>query len=240
MSIVQRAPGGSVLPTHLDLPHTDNQPVENTYQPLQAMVLTSSLASVLDRLHPEGNYYIGADTGIYWRQTQPPERGCRAPDWYYVPNVPRLLDGQLRLSYVLWQEKVPPTLVVEVVSGNGFEERDDTPNAGKFWIYEQIIKAQYYAIWEHLEEQLDVYELFGGRYRKMVPGSNGRFSIPPMGIELGVQESEFFGNPGLWLRGWDMQGKLIPTSEERAESQTHRAEKLAAKLRELGLDPDRI
>ena len=240
MSIVQRAPGGSVLPTHLDLPHTDNQPVENTYQPLQAMVLTSSLASVLDRLHPEGNYYIGADTGIYWRQMQPPERGCRAPDWFYIPNVPRLLEGQLRLSYVLWQEKVPPTLVVEVVSGNGFEERDDTPNAGKFWIYEQIIKAQYYAIWEHLEEQLDVYELVGGRYRKLEAGDSGRFSIPPMGIELGIHESEFFGNPGLWLRGWDMQGNLLPTAEERAETQTLRAEKLAAKLRELGLDPDRI
>ena len=87
MSIVQRAPGGSVLPTHLDLPHTYNQPVENTYQPLQAVVLTSSLAPVLDRLHPEGNYYIGADTGIYWRQMQPPERGCRAPDWYYALRI---------------------------------------------------------------------------------------------------------------------------------------------------------
>ena len=63
--------------------------------------------------------------------------------------------------------------------------------------------------------------------------NNGRFSIPPMGIELGVHESEYFGNPGLWLRGWDRKGNLIPTTEERAE-------KLAAKLRELGVNPEDV
>lgn len=237
----------SGLPTHLDLPHTDNEPVESIYQPLQAMILSSSLASVLDRLHPDGSYFIGSDTGIYWRQTQPPERGCRAPDWFYVPNVPRLLDGQLRLSYVLWQEQAPPQIVIEFVSGDGSEERDETPNTGKFWIYEQVIKAQYYAIWEHFEERLDVYELDGERYRLLEAGENGRVRIPAMEIELGTQEGAYFGNPAVWLRGWDLNGNLIPTTEERAEAEQLRAEgeklraeKFAAKLRELGVNPDQI
>jgi len=89
-------------PTHLDLPHTDDRPVESTSQPLQSMLLTSCLTPVLEQLHPNGDFFIGADTGIYWRMTKPPERGCRAPDWFFVADVPRLLDGVLRKSYVLW------------------------------------------------------------------------------------------------------------------------------------------
>ena len=34
--------------------------------------------------------------------------GCRAPDWYYVPGVPPMLEGRMRRSYVRWQEIVAP------------------------------------------------------------------------------------------------------------------------------------
>ncbi|WP_026087708.1 Uma2 family endonuclease, partial [Chlorogloeopsis fritschii] len=77
--------------------------------------------------------------GIYWRLTDPPEKGAEAPDWFYVPNVPPLLDGQTRRSYVLWREYIAPLIVLEFVSGDGSEERDKTPWTGKFWIYEQVI-----------------------------------------------------------------------------------------------------
>ena len=87
---------------HLDLPETDGKPVENTYQPFQAALLTGILTPVLSRLHPDGNFLVGSDTGFYWRRTKDPLEGCRAPDWYYVANVPPLLDGEFRRSYVLW------------------------------------------------------------------------------------------------------------------------------------------
>ena len=96
------------LPTHLDLPDSDGIPVENAYHTSQAMILTGSLTPLLDRLHPKGDYFIGADSGIYWQLTRPREAGCRAPDWFYVPNVPRLLDGRIRRSYVMWQEPEAP------------------------------------------------------------------------------------------------------------------------------------
>jgi hypothetical protein len=54
-----------------------------------------------------------------------------ASDWFYVSNVPRTRDGQMRRSYVLWQEWVAPLLVLEFVSDNGDEERDRTPHTGK-------------------------------------------------------------------------------------------------------------
>jgi TATA-box binding protein (TBP) (component of TFIID and TFIIIB) len=42
------------------------------------------------------------------------------------------------------------------------------------------------------------------------------------------------------LRWCDQEGKVIPTGAERAETEHQRAELLAQKLRELGIDPDRL
>ena len=65
----------------------------------------------------------GSSCGIYWRETDPPEPGAEAPDWFYVPNVPATLDG-FRRSYVLWPEHMAPFIALEFASGNGDEERD--------------------------------------------------------------------------------------------------------------------
>jgi hypothetical protein len=50
-----------------------------------------------------------------------------------------------------------------------------------------------------------------------------------------------------WLRWYDRAGNWIPTSDEiakqerqRAEAALRKAEQLAAKLQELGVDPDRV
>ena len=240
-------------PTHLDLPETDGKPVENTFQPFQSALLTGVLTPVLDRLHPDGNYLVGADTGFYWRQTKEPLEGCRAPDWYYVANVPRLLDGEFRRSYVLWHEVVSPLVVMEFVSGNGAEERDTTPHRGKFWVYENAIKASYYVIWDPFRVQLEVYERVHDVYRRLTPNADGRVRIVEMGVDLGVWSGTYQGFPADWLRAWE-SGRLVPTPEEqndlerqrseheyrRAETEKHRAEKFAARLRELGVDPDTV
>jgi Uma2 family endonuclease len=251
----------NVLPTHLDLPHTDDKPVENAYQPFQSMLLTGSLSPVLDRLHPDGNYFIGADTGIYWRLTRNVLEGCRSPDWYYIPNVPRLLNGTYRRSYVMWQESGRPVLIIEYVSGDGSEERDTTPEKGKFWVYENGIQSSYYAIHDPDKEELSVYQLIHGRYETLSPTQHGRFRIVPMGIDLGIWQGEYQGCPAAWLRAWDWNGALIPTPEElaeneriraeqernraeqernRAEQERNRAEKLSERLRQLGIDSEAI
>ena len=128
-------------PTHLDLPCTDGLPVENSFQPAQGRLLTSSILPKLAELHPQGDFFIGNDVGIYWKVTEPPLKGCKVPDWYYVPGVPGTVDGELRRSFVMWQEGVSPLLVVEFVSGDGSEEHDDTPGTGKFWIYKRMINV---------------------------------------------------------------------------------------------------
>jgi Uma2 family endonuclease len=105
------------LPDHTELPESDGTFVKNFQELPQSIILTDSLRPILQRIHPDGRYRIGQDCGIYWRLTDPLERGAEAPDWFYVPNVPPLLNGEVRRSYVLWKEYVAPLIVLEFVSG---------------------------------------------------------------------------------------------------------------------------
>lgn len=145
------------FPDHTQLPESDGTFVKNFQEHPQSLLLTDSINPVLEKIHPDGNYCIGQDSGIYWRMTEPPEKGAEAPDWFYVPNVPPLLDNQTRRSYVLWRESIAPLIVLEFVSGDGSEERDKTPWSGKFWVYEQVIKPAFYGIYEVRQSRVEVY-----------------------------------------------------------------------------------
>lgn len=120
------------LPDHTQLPDSDGTFVKNFQEHPQSVLLTTSLLPILRQVYPDGQYCIGQDSGIYWRMTEPPERGAEAPDWFYVPNVPPTINGEIRRSYVLWQEYIPPLIALEFVSGDGKEERDKTPLTGEF------------------------------------------------------------------------------------------------------------
>lgn len=235
------------LPDHTQLPCEDGAFVKNFQEHPQSILLTDSIQPRLQQIHPDGQYCIGQDCGIYWRVTQPDERGAEAPDWFYVPNVPPTLNGELRRSYVLYQEFIPPLIVLEFVSGNGDEERDKTPYEGKFWIYENVIRPAYYAIYEEKKASVEVYELVAGKYQMMQPNIRGRYSIAPLGVELGIWQGYYLNANLPWLRWWNNDGILLPTGDERAEAERQRAEqaeqenaRLRERLRSLGIDPDAV
>jgi Uma2 family endonuclease len=259
------------LPDHTELPESDGTFVKNFQELPQSIILTDSLRPILQRIHPDGRYRIGQDCGIYWRLTDPLERGAEAPDWFYVPNVPPLLNGEVRRSYVLWKEYVAPLIVLEFVSGNGAEERDRTPppepgqaeeqKVGKFWVYEQAIRVPYYGIYEVKKAAVEMYHLEDNRYQRMSVNERGRYPIPQLGVELGIWQGEYDEMNLPWLRWWDSEGNLLLIGEERAreerlraeqehlraqeehlraEEEKQRADRLAAKLREMGINPDEV
>lgn len=230
-----------MLPDHTQLPETDGSIVTNFDQPPQQQILTDSIVPWLRRLHPDGQFAIGQDSGIYWRLTDPPLDGCKAPDWFYVPDVPPLIDGKTRRSYVLWQEYETPIILLEFASGDGSEERDRTPHTGKFWVYEKGVKSPYYGIFSLEDNSLEVFHLEGNRYRRMKPNARGRYLIDPLGLELGTWVGEYAGRPNrIWLRWFEPNGELLPLSQEIAVAAEARAAALAAKLRELGVDPESV
>lgn len=221
-------------PDHTQLPESDGTFVKNFLERPQSELLSNSILPVLNRLHPDEQFIMGNDSGIYWRLPEPPEplyNGALAPDWFYVPNVPPKLKGVMRRSYVLWKEVTRPVIAIEFVSGDGSEERDRTPITGKFWIYENAIMPNYYAIYEVTKANVEVYQFSNRRFEIMTPNRHYRFLIEPMGVELGIWDGKFENQEFPWLRWWDTKGNLLLTSAERAE-------RLAAQLRALGIDPE--
>jgi Uma2 family endonuclease len=247
--------------------------MRNAQEAPQDQLLTGSIRPFLTQLHPAHDYFIGQDTGIYWHFVNSQNVKVKSPDWYYVPGVPQLLDGQVRRSYVLFREMRVPHVVLEYASDDGAEERDRTPEEGKFWVYEQGIRANYYGIFLPGQGQLEVYQNVGGRFQRMTPNQAGRYPLFPLLLELGVWQGSYDELDAFWLRWWDTKGNLLLTPEELAErervekeaAQRHaeeaqrqaetaqrqaadaqrdaererlKNERLAARLRELGIDPE--
>ena len=271
-----------MLPDHTQLPDKDDS-VTNFDEPPQRQILTDSVVPWLQRLHPDGRFAIGQDSGIYWRLTDPPLDGCKAPDWFYIPDVTGDLDGRMRRSSVLWQEYETPIVILEFASGDGTEERDRTPFKGKFWVYERAVKAPYYGIFVLEDNSLEVFHLVGNRYQRMTPNARGRYLIDPLGLELGTWEGAYAGrSTRTWLRWFEPNGALLLHGQEAREAAElvaaaakqdaavakqdaalakqdaavakqdaalakqqatvaeERAAALAAKLRELGVDPQNL
>lgn len=256
------------LPGHLELPEDNGEIVENFRETPQNALLDQVALPILERLHPGYRFALGHDCGIYWKLTDPPERGAICPDWFYVPDVPPVLGRDYRRSYVLWKENVPPTAMIEYASEDGSKERDQTPYEGKFWIYEKAVRGLYYAIFVVATGDLEVYRLEDGVYRPMAPDAHGHYPIPPLGVALGVWRGFYVNETAPWLRWYDLDGDLIPLDKERADEVARRledaervaeeerrrteeqarladehrlrAERLAARLRALGIDPDEM
>lgn len=233
-----------LFPDHTQLPESDGTFVKNFQEHPQSLILTDSIGSLLQRLHPDGQYCIGQDCGIYWRETDPPEKGAEAPDWFYVPDVPPRLDGEIRRPYVLWREYITPTIALEFASGDGSEERDTTPllrsaeedtcvrrspplskvsvgevtKPGKFWVYERVMRIPFYAIYQINNSTLEVYHLIEGVYQPMIPNERGHYPIAPIQVELGLWRGVYLNNPEqLWLRWWDLEGNLLLIGKEEAQ-----------------------
>lgn len=206
------------LPDHTQLPDRDGAIVINFQEHDQSNLLKDCLLPRLREIHPDGQFAVGADCGIYWRYTDPVLDGCKAPDWFYVPGVPPMLNGEVRRSYVLWREAVRPEIIIEYVSGDGSEEHDTTPYKGKFWVYEKAICAPYYVIFDGWRGTLEVYRLLDGRYQQLEANAAGRYLVPALRIELGLWQGTYRGITNWWLRVWDAEtGEMVLLSEERAE-----------------------
>ncbi|MEY3867869.1 MAG: hypothetical protein RLZZ338_1760 [Cyanobacteriota bacterium] len=113
-----------------------------------------------------------------------------------------------------------------------------TPPYGKFYFYEQILKVPTYITYNPYEATIEVRCLQDGRYFLHSANAQGRVWIPQLELYLGIWFGERLGQTMNWLRGWDQSDNLLLWSSEQAQHERQRAQRLAAKLRELGIDPD--
>lgn len=233
------------LPTMYDLPSEDPEEpgLPDEFHALQPQLLSATLRL---SCYSADQIFTGTDLNLYYDIRHP--LWHKRPDWFLVLGVPRLYEGtDLRLSYVLWQEGVSPFVVVELLSpGTEQEDLGETepqPNAPppKWTVYEQILRIPYYVVFDRYRDRLRVFVLQAGQYQEH-PLAEPRFWIPELSLGIGLWQGCYQGIERLWLRWYDQDGNWVPTDAEaerqRAEAERLRAERLAAKLRELGVNPD--
>lgn len=230
------------LPVDFRLP--DNS-IENIHQqPLLAAALTDALGAN-NRIQP--NMLIVSNFGLV--ATVNKKIVVKAPDWLYVPQVQPVAEGTIRRSYTPNLEGASVAVVMEFLSEEEWGELSvrSTPPYGKLYFYEHILQVPTYVTYDPYELKLEVRHLQDGRYLVQNPNAEGRVQIPELDLWLGVWFGERLGQTMNWLRWWDASGKMLLWSAEqaeqerqRAEQERQRAEALAAKLRELGIDPDQL
>ena len=224
------------LPTMYDLPSENSEEpgLSDEFHAWQSQLLRETFQP---RNWNSDEVFNAMDLNLYYDVTHP--NWYKRPDWFAVVGVPRLYEGRdLRLSYVRWQERVDPLIVFELLSP-GTEEEDLGQTVSqlgkpptKWQVYEQILRVPYYVVFSRYTDQLQVFQLVGDSYQ-LAELAEGRLLIPRLGLSLGVWQGTYENLERLWLRWMTITGELILTPSERAD-------KLAMRLRELGVDPDQL
>lgn len=204
------------LPSAQDLPDSDDTPVDNQLQHLIPGLLEAILALIWSE---RMNWFFGVDMGIYYNPDEPTT--VIVPDGFLSVGVPRVIDSDLRLSYVLWEEQKVPILVLEIVSHTRRGEYSE-----KKELYAQM-GVLYYVIYNPLRKRkpsLEVYQLNNGQY-ELLDGEPVYLTELDLGI--GREKGIYQGIEREWLYWYDRQGKRYLTPEERIQ-QGEMAGKLAS------------
>lgn len=183
----------------------DDEPAENTGQPLLAGALRESL-ELVGFIQPE--MLIASNFGLC--ATVNDELIIKAPDWVYVPSVQT--PEADRRSYTPNLQGATPIVVMEFLShkdGGEYSVKRTYP-PGKWFFYEQILKVPIYVIFEPAEGLLEIYQLTAGRYELQPLTPENRFWLAKMNLFLGLWQGTKEERTGYWLRWWDAAGNLLP------------------------------
>ena len=169
------------------------------------------------------DFYAAGNLTIYYSSRKRKYEDFRGPDFFVVLGTER----KTRKSWVVWEEDGKyPNLIIELLSNS----TSATDKGLKKQIYQDIFRTPEYFWFDPHNLEFAGFVLLNGKYQRIEANEQGWMFSEQVGLFLGVYEEK--------LRFFTREGELVPTPEEVAEKQKQRADILAAKLRELNIDPD--
>jgi Uma2 family endonuclease len=222
----------------------DDTPVDNIASEKQMRLLTEPLYTAWKGPDDERPFLAAANVGLFASVRQPPlvpdvflSLDVTVPDDWWAKN---------HRAYFFWEFGKAPDLVIEIVSNREGGEADRKMEA-----YARM-GISYYVIYDPLRQiqpdMLRAYALTPRReYEEIAPDL-----FVGLGLGLTLWHGRYENKETTWLRWHDEDHRLILTGAElsaqerqraeeerqRADAAEQRAERLAARLRELGIDPD--
>lgn len=209
--------------------YSDELPLETELHLEQIMLLLKCLKWLWrDRT----NFYAAGNLTIYYSLNKRKSQDFRGPDFFVVLDS----DRKTRKSWVVWEEDGKyPNVILEILS----ESTATTDKEFKKKLYQNTFRTPDYFWFDPYTLEFAGFHLVDGKYQPLEANNQGHLWSQQLNLYLGIHQ-------GL-LRFFTPEGQLVPTPEEEAESERkqkewaiNRAERLAAKLRELNIDPDTI
>ena len=244
----------------LDISHLvieDDTPVDNLQSEKQQRLLVEPLYS--SKVLPSP-FLVAANVGLFYKLKGDPV----VPDAMLSLGVQCADDFSKKQnrSYFVWEFGKLPEVCVEIVSNDEGDElsvskksQQKGKTTSKKDLYAQI-HIPYYVVFDPLKQiqgetemnrsLLRVWANSAGRYVELTPpqGINEveqSVWLEEVGLGLTLWSGQFEEDvTRLWLRWCDRTGQVIPTGAERAELERQRADRLAERLRALGINPDEI
>lgn len=162
------------------------------------------------------DFYVSGNLTVYYNQRQLKSRDFRGPDFFVVLGAAK----RDRKSWVVWEEEGRyPNVIVEILS----EKTASIDKGLKKQLYQDTFRTPDYFWFDPMSLEFRGFHLVDGQYENIQPTAEGWLWSRQLELYLGVHENK--------LRFFTADKGLIPSAEERAE-------RLAARLRELGEDPD--
>ena len=220
-------PDKNQFPTMYDLPSEEigDSGLPDQYHFWQGDLLSETF---VPGNYPANKVFVACDLNLYYDLQHP--LWYKRPDWFAVVGVDRFYQKtEPRLSYVVWQEKVKPFVLVELLSPSTQKEdlgliRSKVGKTPYKWeVYEEILQVPYYVVFDGHSNQLRLFKLINGQYQAQNV-SNGEYWFAEIELGLKLVLGKYQGLKRLWLRWYDRFGHLIPTSAERVKQEKQRAE----------------
>jgi len=239
-----------------DLIFDDGEPLETNQHRVAMNVLIRSYQQYRTG---QTNFYVGGNMFIYYSSTQVKNRDFRGPDFFVVLDVEGTRDRQ---GWVVWEEEGRyPDVIIELMSPSTAK----VDLGLKKQLYDRVFKTQDYFVYNPFDSNSLQGWHRSSTYGEILPENRGWLWCETLGLWLGTWTGTIDRETTSWLRFYDVNSSLVLLPEEvaqqRAEAETQRAEaeaqraeaeaqraeverlraeRLAARLRELGEDPDLI
>ncbi|HEY9801047.1 MAG TPA: Uma2 family endonuclease [Leptolyngbyaceae cyanobacterium] len=222
---------------------SDEPPLETELHLRQIILLFQCLEWLW---RDRNDFYAAGNLTIYYSPRQLKSEYFRGPDFFVVLGCER----KTRKSWVVWEEDGKyPNVILEILS----DSTAKTDKGLKKTIYQDTYRTPDYFWFDPYTQEFAGFHLVDGQYQPLQANEQGFLWSQQLGLYLGVHQG--------FVRFFTAEGELVFTPEEeaqqaqqqaqqaqqqaqqaqqQAQKAQQKAERLAAKLRELNIDPDTI
>ncbi|MBW4631820.1 MAG: Uma2 family endonuclease [Iphinoe sp. HA4291-MV1] len=218
--------------TPIEYPDEDGKPMAESDQARQYLLYTTKVLELFFQNRPD--VYVSGNLFIYYEEGNP--ESVVAPDTFVVFGV----ENRQRRSYKTWEENnKTPDFVLEITS-KATRTKDQGAKKGIYSFLGVHEYYQYDPTGDYLTPQLQGLRLVDGNYFPVATTTlpDDTVSLPSevLGLELRIKSGQ--------MRFYDpVTGKTLFTYEEQAaarQAAEEKAQRLAAKLKELNIDPNTL